>query len=351
MTVTVIDERPGVVAKPFAHTSPYGGCWLEHYYSKYAASAFKKKVVDENELRRLLATESQWPDLMIMGNFVAERAGIVSVCRELGINTIHSEDGFLPHYSAMHADPLGFCWESSLPRMTFRSCSGKEHDLARSFRKSWMDFGEQKLPEDVRAPYVFWPLQLIGDGVNAWDLALSEWSGLIRHFRQCLPAEFQLVIKPHPRSGFEDANGVAQLAQQLPNVCVVPPSTHLKTLIAQSSGVAGANSSVLYESRLMFNKPVYAYARGWFTNHTDLFSPVHYRMPPRKLPRIDFLTENTIASSERLSDYSDWFLCQLLARQFPRDKAESDRDEFLTWVDRLSYDSYVRYGEDIFRLA
>jgi hypothetical protein len=249
----------------------------------------------------------------------------------------------------MHADPLGFCWESSLPRMTFRGCTGKERGLAKSKRKAWTTFEPHELPSEVRAPYVFWPLQLVGDGVNAWDLGVSEWSDLIRHFRKCLPEQFDLVVKPHPRSSPQDTACLAQVFQDLPNTHVVPRSAHLKTLIAQSSGVADANSSVLYEARLMFNKPVYAYARGWFTNHSELFVPLHFRHPPRSLPRLDFITDGTIAASERLSEYSDWFLCQLLARQFPRERAASDRETFLAWVDRLSYDSYIKYGEDIFR--
>ena len=57
----------------------------------------------------------------------------------------------------------------------------------------------------------------------------------------------------------------------------------------------------------------------------------------------------TITTSERLSAHVDWFLCHLLARQFPRDRALADRDAFLAWVDRLTYDSYVKYGEDVFR--
>jgi len=336
-------------AYDFTHTSPYGGCWLEDIYARYATRVFESKVKTEADFREQLSTCAAWPELMIMGNFVVERAGILSICRELGVNTIHSEDGFFPHYSTMHADPIGFCWESSLAQLTFRSCSGVERDIAASHRSAWLDFERHELPPEIKEPFALWPLQLIGDRVNAWDLGMSDWSELVQHFRKSLPEEIQLVVKPHPRGGPFDATGPAQPLRNLPNTILVPTSTHLKTLLERSCAVAGANSSVLYEARLMFNKPVYTYSRGSFTNHSELFLPLYYRLPPRPLPRLDFIVNGTIATSERLSEYADWFLCQLLARQFPRDLALSDRDAFLGWVDRLTYDSYVMYGEDVFR--
>jgi hypothetical protein len=91
----------------YAWTSPYEGFWLEHYYSKYAANLYGGKIVRERDLRRRLV-DSGTPKVMLMGNFILDRAGIVSLCREAGVPVVHGEDGFFPHYATMHGDPLGF---------------------------------------------------------------------------------------------------------------------------------------------------------------------------------------------------------------------------------------------------
>lgn len=104
----------------YAWSSPYPGFWVEHFYSKHFKNLYGRKVVRERDLRRNLASYRLRPEIMLMGNFVHDRVGIVSLCRDAEIETAHAEDGFFPHYSTMHVDPVGFCWESSLPRMIFR---------------------------------------------------------------------------------------------------------------------------------------------------------------------------------------------------------------------------------------
>jgi hypothetical protein len=246
----------------------------------------------------------------------------------------------------MHADPLGFCWESSLPRMVFRSCTDRQRLRAREIREAWLAFERKELPPMIRKPFVLWPLQLTGDQVNHWDLRLEDWTGLIRHFRECLPDGFQLVLKEHPRSKPHDHRGVAELARELPETVLLPHGFDLKTLLAECSAVAGANSSVLHEARLMFHKPACVYARSWFTNHEELFIPMrqhHVREPNR----FEFVEDNRLLRTERLDDYTDWFLAQLLARQIDRETAVNPQ-EFKERVYRLSYQSFIQHGEDIF---
>lgn len=335
--------RPG----SFAYTSPYGGVWMEHFYSKQAEDLFGGKVVKESDFRKKLAA-GVLPELMIMGNFVVERAGIVALCRELGINTVHSEDGFFPHYSTMHADPLGFCWESSLTTQVFRRSSPRQRAQAQQVRAAWLDFSPQELPASVRKPFVLWPLQLIGDRVNRWDLNVEEWVGLLQHFRQCLPKNIQFVVKEHPRAKALDEAGTKVLIEKLPNTVLLPKEVSLKTLLRECSAVAGANSTVLYEARLMFHKPVYAYARGWFTNHYELFTPVHRAFEPRPLNLFDSVVDNRLLHTERLDDYTDWFLAQLLARQITHVEAQDHPEQYRQKMLKLSYASYLAHGEDIF---
>ena len=344
-TSTPKRSRVASLKDTFAFTSPYEACWMVHYYGLHFRNLFAGKVIRESDF--LLKLKAGSPEIMIMGNFIVERAGIVSRCRELGINIVHTEDGFFPHYSTMHADPLGFCWESSLPRIPFRRCAGLQRVCAQNARKKWLAFETKPLPDSIRKPFVFWPLQLTGDQVNIWDLKVKEWTRLIQHFRGSLPKEYQLVIKEHPRSQPHDNAGVAELVPKLPNTILVPKDTDLKTLLSQCNGVAGANSSVLYEARLMFYKPAYVYARGWFTNHSELFMPVPLR-EPRPLNRFDWLEDNNRLRTQRLDDYTDWFLAQFLARQISRERANADAKWLKRALYRLSYASFMKYGEDIF---
>ena len=344
-SVVCAPMRPGT----FAHTSPYGGCWLQHFYGRYCSDIFGGKVVRESDFVEKLLQCRELPELMIMGNFIVDRFCIVSICRELGINTIHSEDGFFPHYETIHADPLGFCWESSLTRMLFRKCTARQRGIARAARQRWLTFAPSDLPECVRPPFVFWPLQLVGDRVNRWDLNVSEWGPLLRHFRQCLPDECQLVVKKHPRGRDYDVRGVEETVASLKTAVIVPTETEVRSLIAGSSGVAGANSTVLYEARLLFHKPAYVYARGWFTNHHDLFFPVARSFEPRPLSFLQYIEDNRLMRSEWLDDYTDWFLYQLLARQITRDLAEHDEAAFRAEVQRLSFHAYRDYGEAVFQ--
>ena len=175
-----------------------------------------------------------------------------------------------------------------------------------------------------------WPLQLVGDQVNKWDLGVKDWCELLRHFRAVLPEEVQqLVLKIHPLTSEPDLAGLDGLLKTLPNTILLPKQVNLVTLLREARAVAGVNSSVLYEARLMHHKPTYCYGRSWFSNHTELFLPV-LRHDRRPLPRIDWLggRPRKRMRTAWLDDYTDWFLAQLLARQFDRTLAEHEPAEF-----------------------
>jgi len=52
--------------------------------------------------------------------------------------------------------------------------------------------------------------------------------------------------------------------------------------------------------------------------------------------------------TEWLDDYTDWFLGQLVARQFDHDLAKGEPREFKKKVWHLSWQSYREHGEAIF---
>lgn len=338
---------PQIVAGTFGHSSPYGGCWLEHFYRSRVPNLYGTKIRSERNFHELIDFKGGAPELWIEGNFTGARHGIKSMCDQWGINRISSEDGFFPHYSTLHADPLGFCWESSLCKMVFRQCADHQRQAARDARREWLTFDPQELPATLKRPYVLWPLQLLGDNVNRWDLGLSSWMEVMRHFRTSLPREFCLVIKHHPRSRPQDFHGVEELMQELPNCCLLERDVPLKSLLNECVAVAGVNSTVLTEARMMFSKPTYAYGRSWFSMHPQLVIPLNHRLPPQILPRIDRLVPGYLWS-EWDKEYADWYLYQLLVRQTSHVSARDDWDQLRSFVDRLSYRSFQRYGEEVF---
>jgi hypothetical protein len=284
---------------------------------------------------------------MLIWNFCDIRGAILGLCQEYGINVVWWEDGFFPHYETLHFDPLGFCWESSLSRMIFRQCSDRQKQKAHQAREIWLAVPPKELPANVKKPFVLWPLQLINDIVNQWDLGLRDWTELLGHFRACLPSSIQLVLKDHPYSTARDTEGIDKLLPQLRNTIRVPREADLTVLLRECNAVAGANSSVLYEARLMHHKPVYAYGRSWFTNHDELFLPLRCgRVSP--LPRQDWIEDPQRIRTKRLDDYSDWFLAQLLGRQLDSKVATTDPILMQEKIRRLSYRSFLEHGEAIF---
>jgi len=193
---------------------------------------------------------------------------------------------------------------------------------------------------------VLWPLQLIGDRVNVCDLDLKSWSGLIRHFRGVLPTGYQLVIKQHPRAELHDEIGLHDLAHELPNTVMISKTASPAALLRECSAVAGANSTVLHEGRLIYHKAVYAYGRSWFSNHRELIFALSQNMAA-PLPHFETVEGNRLLRTERLDAYTDWYLAQLLAGQIGRETAQSP-SKLREWMFRLSYHSYLKFGEEVF---
>ena len=97
----------------------------------------------------------------------------------------------------------------------------------------------------------------------------------------------------------------------------------------------------------MHHKPVYAYARSWFTHHDELFLPVQRKMV-RPLPRLEWLEKPETMHNEWLDEYSDWFLAQLLARQISREDALADPQRLKQHVLKFSRKSFLEHGLAIF---
>lgn len=339
-----------IVRDSYAWASPYVNADPEKLFGTAWSSLYGRQIWTAKELEERLAAAPERPEIFLLGNFMPNREALEEVCRRHEINFAHWEDGFFPHYETQHLDPVGFCWESSLCQTVFREVSDRQRARARSARASWLERPVGELPPSVRKPFVFWPLQLIGDQVNRFDLNVSDWTGLIRNFRQRLPEEFQLVLKVHPFAADGDLHGIEALIRELPHSVLVSKEADLTSLVRECQAVAGANSSVLYEARLMHHKPAYAYSRSWFTNHPELVTPLSLASDgaaAAALPQVEAIENPTVARTAYLDDYADWFLAHLLARQIDnRQFTNHTQRREAIW--RLSHQSYRTHGEAIF---
>ena len=102
---------------------------------------------------------------------------------------------------------------------------------------------------------------------------LAAGPGFCGTFENGCRRGFSLSSKISLRKKIE-CRGIAALCNEMPNTVRVPRDADLTALLRECNAVAGVNSSVLYEARLMHRKPAYAYGRSWFTNHEDLFVPL-----------------------------------------------------------------------------
>lgn len=335
----------------YAWTSPYTGSRLSLGYKIAGGQqVYNGKVKSLSHWQRLERDVDEAPEVMILGNFTVERHSILQRCRQLGIDTVYGEDGWFPHSHTCHADPLGFCWESSLTRMVFERLTDLQRRQALACRKSWIKSHKQKLlPDEAKkGPYVLWPLQLIKDKVNTFGLAAPRWSIFVEHFRNCLPPEINLLLKNHPIDKESKKPRLQRMVRKLSNVDFVPPHCSLQALIANSVGVAGMNSSVLFESRLIYQKPTWCYADSWFSNHWEVFYKADHRFRGRELQNCQALQDSNLVKTGRDEDYTLWFLAQLLARQYMVREVKDDKEGFGRWFDRRTFNSWCSHGESIF---
>jgi hypothetical protein len=334
-TGTVIGRA--LAPKRFAYTHPKH--LQELYELAGGCNLYGRAVRNARDLAEL-ARKHGLPELLIVGNLLESSQELANFCSENGLDRVYGEFGWFPHYTTVHADPVGYAWDSSLCRTKFRSLTPKQRATVTAFRKEHWSTPQNPLPEGIRKPFVFWPLQLIGDRVNKHDLNLADWFEVLLWTRQVIPAEFQLVIKRHP---VQQTICREHLYTCLPNTLLLDRSAPLQALIENASGVIGCNSTVLLESRLLFRKPSWAYGRSWYTGHPDLIFPLSLSERPFKL---ELLWHGII--DQWSLDYGDWFLWQLLARQYSAERARNDPARFLRWINRRSYNSYLRLGDNAF---
>jgi ADP-heptose:LPS heptosyltransferase len=327
----------GNSAKRFAYTHPRH--LQEHYERAGGQNVYQRAIRNVRDFTELF--ERQAPvALLLVGNLVDNADQLTAFCENHNVDRVFGEYGWFPHYSTEHADPAGYAWNSSLCQMSFLRLTQSQRLRVLKARRQILSRPRGRLPESVRKPFVLWPLQLIADRVNRYDLNVRDWFELLLWTRQILPTAFQLVVKHHPVPVQQPR---MQYVQCLPNTIVVENSAPLRPLIEESSGVIGCNSTVLLESRLVFDKPTWAYGRSWYTGHPEIVFPVRLS---ERLPNSELLGKTF--DDPWLQDYRDWIFWQLLARQYSTEDARKNPKSFLRWIHRRTAQSFASLGEDAF---
>lgn len=267
-------------------------------------------------------------------------------------DVVHVEDGWFDHAETVHCDPLGFCWRSSLCRMEF---PGLVTDAQVRVSEDVLDYMARRSACDEATSdkmaefgdYVLWPLQLLQDRVNTFGENAYSWVPYIKHARKLLPAAVKLLVKPHPRDaapGSRSLSEIAELAAADGGVVLLPPKLNLASCLAGARGVVGMNSTVLYEARLIFGLPIWAYADSWYSNHDELF--YRLKLDSDSLPHAAQLEDRS--DLDDMDEYARWFIYQLAARQFMKDPADADLKRYVRHLRARSYQQWVRYGPDMF---
>lgn len=337
------------MAIDFLWTSPYGGSWVDKMYETTGASrGGLKKVSTVHELEahvKHAARTQETKPLLIMGNFIRDRGNIKARALDLGLDVVHGEDGFLPHYSTLHADPVGFCWESSLCSMKF---PGKVPDTVVNYFAHLVEHANKLVrrnPFEANTKNVLFPLQLLNDQVNAQGLGVrGDWTEYIALARKLLPEDVILWVKQHPRA-IRAADLETRWAMTQRNVKMY--NGKLEDALYYCDGVVGMNSTVLTEARLLYNKPVWAFAKSWYTGHPDLVCLVKADM--QVLPEVDKI-DTGVSTDEYTDKYRQWYAGQLLARQYKHTDVRSNSEKFRQWLLQRTYKSFLAHGEEIFTL-
>ena len=182
-------------AKTFGFTHPRH--LQEHYEHAGGKNLYGRAVRSASDLERLVDSRGSI-GLLIVGNLLKDSSDLVRLCDERGIDRVFGEFGWFPHYATEHADPLGYAWDSSLCSLRFTRLTATQRKKAIESRERFLARPCGPLPEGVRPPFVLWPLQLLADRVNRYDLDAPDWYDFLLWTRQIVPAKYQLVIKHHP---------------------------------------------------------------------------------------------------------------------------------------------------------
>lgn len=152
-------------------------------------------------------------------------------------------------------------------------------------------------------PYVLFPLHMPGESqtlVRGYPFINDV--EVLQQVSLALPSEYVLVVKEHP--GYEGWKSLKELdvIKSLPNVYLIRSTVSSHDLIESSKAVVTINSSVWFES-LAFNKPVFTFGRGVFTDSGVTNQVASYTELREKLNLLQVCDESFLPSQEKVEKF------------------------------------------------
>jgi len=201
----------------------------------------KRDIVTEKQFTEFISKKrAREADYVVIWGFCDFDDKVREWASVHGVRIVYGELGWFPHYSSFHLDPEGFCWQSQLAKTPYFDQALPPHvqqlqTFAQVREKHGKVDGGISLPDGIKHPYAFWPCQLVSDRVNMYGLKCEDWASQIKHFRNLLDDDVQLVIKLHPKSRTrpsqeqEASKRLVKLAATLPNT-IRTTFEHMPTL-------------------------------------------------------------------------------------------------------------------------
>lgn len=288
-----------------------------------------------NDVRSLIHSSNIVdPDILVLHRQPKKRVELVRHCVVNSINHVFSELGLLPHYKTFYLDPVGFGSESSICSMPFRKLTKRDSRLADDFRDKWRSKFEYSNPVPRGTKYVLLLLQILIGSKKAGDVSFSSWDPFILDIKSRVAPGTKIIVRPHP---FSDSLHISDKTLSLPDVQLIDKrSSNLQSLIVGAESVYGVNSTSLLEACLIYGKQTFVYGDGFNCGHDRIF------------PRVRLADVVHFNPGIPDPDYVNWFLFQLLARQFPKSLSQNSGDLFDA-INRMSFHSFMRYGQSIFQ--
>jgi SAM-dependent methyltransferase len=207
--------------------------------------------------------------VVLMNNISDWERQLRTECRKEKIPVITFEDGFIPHYTSLHFDYRGFCWDSSFPDKNIKLYDDVQEDF------SHVKY-DMTPPIEINKPFVFVPLQTLGDSVILHGSDIKNWEEFVNKVRGEVSEKYDLVVKNHPREH-------TKYVSRREDIKVI--NSGLGWAIKECEFVVGVNSGVLYESSIIFNKPVYYYGRSWYDKHPEVCVPARGKLESYEVTR------------------------------------------------------------------
>ena len=208
---------------------------------------------------------------LIFNNATIYTKDLIDYCKEHDIRISSHEQGWFPHYSTLHFDPLGFSSRSLLAQSRLDNLDIDIEKVQQQIEKYKNKFCQEKNIFDFKKKYILLIFQYTYDAtvVNGYEDFIS-WQKIVDFAYGLKEREEFLIIKVNPQN-----------VKTIDGIVLPPDSIAIQTkifnnyLLKNAKAVVGINSTMLYEASLLYDKPVIALGNSWFDCHPEVVQKVN----------------------------------------------------------------------------